>query len=211
MPEVFITAHDALFTQANLSLGESLLVHAVGSGVGTAAVQLARAAGAGKIFGTARTSEKLERARMFGMDEGIAVKDDAKVFAEAVRAKTSGRGVDVVLDLVGASYLAANLDALSIYGRMMLVGTMGGARAELDFGKALAKRLTIRGTVLRARSTQEKARAVGLFAAHVLPLLAKRAVAPVVDSVYAFDEVRAAHLRLESDETFGKVVLKFSD
>ena len=208
VPEVFITAHDALVVQARLAPGESVLVHAAGSGVGTAAVQLARAAGAGRVYGTARTAAKLERARAFGLDEACVVSDDPKVFTGAVRSWTGGRGVDVVIDLVGASYLSANLEALATRGRMMLVGTVGGGRAELDFGAAMGKRLTIRGTVLRARSAEEKARAVRLFAAQVLPLFARGALRPVVDGVYRLEEVRAAHERLESTETFGKVVLE---
>src|SRR5918999_875402 len=152
VPEVFITAHDALLVQARLRTGEALLVHAAGSGVGTAAVQLARAAGAGGVYGTARTAGKIERAREFGLDEGIAVGDEAQAFADAVRAWTGGRGVDVVLDLVGAVYLAANLDALAPRGRLLLVGTLGGAHAPLDFHKVMGKRLRVIGTVLRGRS-----------------------------------------------------------
>jgi NADPH:quinone reductase len=208
VPEVFITAHDALFTQAHFETGERVLVHAVGSGVGTAAVQLARAAGAGRVFGTARGIEKVERAREFGLDEGVVVGDDPNVFAEAVRRWTSGAGVNVLLDLVGASYLDANLDALSARGRMLLVGTLGGASAALDFRKMMGKRLQLTGTFLRARSAEEKARAVRRFAAHVVPLLARRSVRPVLDSTFALGDVRAAYERLESNETFGKVVLK---
>lgn len=208
VPEVFITAHDALFTQARLAPGERVLVHAAGSGVGTAAVQLARAAGAGAIYGTARTASKLERAREFGLDEGVAVGDDPNVISEAVRAWTKGAGVGVVLDLVGASYLEANLDALAPRGRMILVGTLGGATAPLDFRKVMGKRLSIRGTVLRARSTEEKASAVRLFAAQVIPLLARSLVRPVLDSAFALPDAREAYARLESDATFGKVVLK---
>ena len=207
VPEVFITAHDALFTQARLQTGETALVHAAGSGVGTAAVQLARAAGAGAVYGTARTAGKLERARAFGLDEGVAVGDEPRAFAEAVRAWTKGRGADVILDLVGASYLEANLDALAPRGRLMLVGTLGGATAALDFRKVMGKRLSVRGTVLRARSDEEKARAVRLFAAHVCPLLARGLVRPVVDSSFALEQAGAAYRRLESNETFGKVVL----
>src|ERR687890_733171 len=125
--EVVITAHDAMFAQGDLRTGERVLIHAVGSGVGTAAAQLARAAGAGAVYGTARTAEKVARAREFGMDEGVVVGDDPRAFAEAVRGWTRGAGVNVLLDLVGASYLDANLDALGPKGRMILVGTLGGS------------------------------------------------------------------------------------
>lgn len=208
VPEVFITAHDALFTQARFQPGERVLVHAVGSGVGTAAVQLARAASAGAVYGTARTVEKIERAREFGMGEGVPVSDDAGVFAEAVRVWTRGAGVQVILDLVGASYLDANLDALGHKGRMILIGTLGGSTAPLDFGRVMRKRLRVAGTVLRARSTEEKAAATRRFAAHVVPLLAQGRVRPVIDSKHALAQVSAAYERLESNETFGKVVLE---
>lgn len=206
VPEAFITAHDALFTQAALEMGESVLVHAAGSGVGTAAVQLAHVAGA-TVYGTSRTAEKLERAREYGLDEAIAVGDAPERFAEAVRDWTKGVGVNVILDLVGASYLAANLDALTPLGRLMLVGTPGGASATLDFGKVMSKRLRIMGTMLRARSVEEKTRATRRFAAHVVPLLARGLVRPVIDRTYKLEEVRAAHERMESNESFGKIVL----
>ncbi|MGA9996504.1 MAG: zinc-binding dehydrogenase, partial [Pyrinomonadaceae bacterium] len=206
VPEAFITAHDALFTQAALEMGERVLVHAAGSGVGIAAVQLAHAAGA-TVYGTSRTAEKLERARPYGLDEAIAVEDEAARFALAVREWTKGAGVNVILDLVGASYLAANLDALAPLGRLMLVGTPGGANAPLDFSKMMSKRLRITGTMLRARSLEEKARATRRFAAHVVPLLARGVVRPVIDRAYRMEEVRAAHERMESNESFGKIVL----
>ena len=206
VPEAFITAHDALFTQGALALGERVLIHAAGSGVGLAAIQLAHAAGA-SVCGTARTTEKLERARAFGLDEAVPVGDDPQVFAAAVRAWTGGAGANVVLDLVGASYLAANLDALASRGRLLLVGTMGGSLAPLNFGLVMGKRLQLIGTVLRGRTAEEKARATRLFAAHVGPLLARRVVRPVIDRTYALDDVRPAHERLESNESFGKVVL----
>jgi len=211
VPEVFITAHDALFTQGGLETGERVLVHAAGSGVGTAALQLARAAGAGAVYGTARGAEKIARAREFGMDEGVAVGEDPRAFAEAVRAWTRGAGVNVVLDLVGASYLDANLDALGYRGRMLLVGTLGGASAALDFRKVMGKRLRITGTVLRARPAEEKAHAIRRFAAHVVPLLARGQVRPVLDSTFALGDASAAYERLESNSTFGKVVLVISD
>jgi len=206
VPEAFVTAHDALFTQAELKMGERVLIHAAGSGVGLAAVQLAKASGA-FVCGTSRTIEKLERARDYGLDETIVVKDEPQVFADAVREWTSGVGVDVVLDLVGGSYFAANMDALANRGRMMLVGTTGGASAQFDFGIVMRKRLRLTGTVLRARSHEEKARAMRLFAAQVVPLLARGIVRPVIDKIYAMKDVRAAHERMESNESFGKIVL----
>ena len=209
VPEAFITAHDALFTQAALQMGERVLIHAAGSGVGLAAVQLARASGA-ITLGTSRTAEKLERARALGLDETIVVRDDPPRFADAVRELTKDAGVAVILDLVGGSYLSANLDSLALKGRLLLVGTTAGASAPLDFGRVMGKRLRIMGTVLRARSTEEKALAVRLFSAHVIPLLEREMVRPVIDKVYSMDEVRLAHERVESNESFGKVVLKIA-
>ncbi|PYS52204.1 MAG: NAD(P)H-quinone oxidoreductase [Acidobacteria bacterium] len=209
VPEVFITAHDALFTQARLQMGERVLVHAAGSGVGLAAIQLAQASGA-TTFGTSRTPEKLERARGYGLSEAVAVNDDPALFADAVREWTDGAGVNVILDLVGSSYLAANLNSLGMKGRLMLVGTTAGANAPLDLGLVMRRRLRIMGTVLRARSVEEKARATRLFASHVVPLLAREAVRPMIDKLYSMDEVRAAHERMESNESFGKIVLKIA-
>ncbi len=206
VPEAFITAHDALFTQAGLQPGETVLVYAAGSGVGTAAIQLARAAGA-KVFGTSRTSAKLDRAKQYGLDGSVVIQGDASVLVNAIHEWTNGRGVDVILDLVGAEYLNANLSAIAPHGRMMLVGTTSGSKAMLDFGVVMSKRLTIRGTVLRARSSEEKTRATRLFAKHVVPLLADGIVRPVIDKVYRLEEIREAHRRLESNESFGKVVL----
>jgi putative PIG3 family NAD(P)H quinone oxidoreductase len=206
VPEAFITAHDALFTQAGLQSGETVLVHAAGSGVGTAAIQLARAAGA-KVFGSSRTPEKLDRAKQYGLDGSVVIEGDTSVLVSAIREWTGGRGVDVILDLVGAEYLNANLSAIAPQGRIMLVGTTSGSKAMLEFGVVMSKRLTIRGTVLRARSPKEKARATGLFAKHVVPLLADGVVRPVIDNVYRLEEIREAHRRLESNESFGKVVL----
>jgi putative PIG3 family NAD(P)H quinone oxidoreductase len=206
VPEVFITAHDALFTQARLQSGETMLVHAAGSGVGTAAIQLARATGA-KAFGTSRTAEKLKHAEGLGLNASIVIKDDALAFVEAVKKWTGGRGIDVILDLVGAAYLDANLKALAQQGRMMQVGTTSGSQATLDFGLLMSKRLTLRGTVLRARSVEEKATATRLFAKQVVPLLADSSVRPVVDRTYSLSEVREAHVRMESNESFGKIVL----
>jgi NADPH2:quinone reductase len=206
VPEVFITAHDALFTRANLRSGETVLVHAAGSGVGLAAIQLARAAGA-KVFGTSRTASKLERARDYGLTESVVVTDDPHECVAKVKDWTGGGGVNAILDLVGAPYLEANLGALAQKGRIVLVGTTAGSRATLDFSAVLQKRATIVGTVLRTRSNEEKATAVRLFTEQVVPLLASAEVKPVIDRVYKLDKVREAHARMESNESFGKLVL----
>ena len=206
VPEVFITAHDALFTQAKLQPGETMLVHAAGSGVGTAASQLTRVAGA-RAFGTSRTADKLERAEEFGLSRSIVIDKDPQALIAAVHEWTGGRGVNVVLDLVGAAYFETNLKALAPKGRMVFVGTTSGSKATIDIGIVMGKRLTLQGTMLRARSDEEKATAIRLFANHVVPLLADSSVRPVIDRTYKIDEVREAHARMESNESFGKIVL----
>jgi NADPH:quinone reductase len=206
VPEVFMTAHDALFTQCGVTIGEHVLIHAAGSGVGTAAIQLVRTAGA-FAYGTSRTSEKLERAQEFGLTNSIAVESDPARFADVAKAWTAGNGVDVVLDLVGSAYLDANLQSLALKGRLIFVGTTSGSKAEIDYGIVMRKRLKIMGTALRTRSDEEKATATRLFAEQVVPLLATGRVRPIIDQVFKVEDVRAAHERLESNQTFGKVVL----
>lgn len=208
VPEAFITAHDAVFTQGRLSNGESLLVHAVGSGVGLAALQLAKANG-NRVIGTSRTREKLERCREYGLDEAI-VPGPGSEFATEILNSTGGTGVDVILDLVGGAYFEQNLQCLATKGRLMLVGLTSGAKAEFNLGIALSKRLRLIGTVLRARSLGEKAEATRAFAADVVPLFADGRIHPNVDRIFDFHDVRAAHEYLESNESFGKIVLEFS-
>jgi putative PIG3 family NAD(P)H quinone oxidoreductase len=211
MPEVFITAHDALFTRAGLQMGERVLVHAVASGVGTAAVQLAHATGA-TVYGTSRSVDKLNRMRelKLGMDESVAVGDAPAKFVEAVQKWTNGAGVDVILDLVGGSYFPPSLEALSIRGRIISVGTTAGAKSEIDLGLLKQKRAAIIGTMLRTRSIEEKAEAIRRFAAAVLPLVSRGRIRPVIDRVYPVNQVRDAHERLESNPSFGKIVLTFA-
>jgi NADPH:quinone reductase len=205
VPEVFLTAHDALITQGRLGPGERVLIQAVGSGVGTAAAQIAHAMGC-TVFGTSRTAAKLEQARPLGLDVGIeTAKGD---FAEVVNRQTAGAGVQVVLDLVGSGVLAGNLKALAVRGRLVLVGLLGGHQAPLDLGLMLRKRLTVVGTSLRARPLEEKIAATRLFASQVLPWLERGMVRPVVDSVFAFEQVGDAQARLESNRAFGKVILR---
>jgi NADPH2:quinone reductase len=209
MPEVFITADDALFTRASLQMGERVLIHAAGSGVGTAAVQLARAAGA-FVYGTSRTADKLERLRDLGLHEGILLGEDISSLVEATQKLTGGTGVDVVVDLVGGAYFAANIDALALRGRIVCVGTTAGAISQVNIGTLMRKRATVIGTVLRARSTDDKAKAIRRFAAHVLPLVDRGEIKPVIEAIYAPEEIRAAHEHMESNRGFGKIVLSFS-
>jgi NADPH:quinone reductase-like Zn-dependent oxidoreductase len=206
VPEAFFTAHDAVISQAGLKKDETILIHAVGSGVGLAALQLAKAKGAFTI-GTSRTSEKLARCKELGLDLAISA-EEYNDFSEVVMKETGGAGVNVILDLVGAKYFAQNLLSLGLKGRLMLVGLVGGATAELDMRLALQKRLTIIGTVLRARTDDEKAEATAAFAREVVPLLEEGAVKPNVDRVFGMEEIRKAHEYLESNESFGKVVIE---
>lgn len=204
VPEAYITAHDAL-TQAALQAGEAVLIHSVGSGVGLAAVQLARACGA-VPFGTSRTPEKLEQARAQGMEAGVVVRDDFSPLKMLADQHTKS-GFDVVLDLVGGPYVAGTIPALANKGRIMLIGTVAGRTAELPLGLTLAKRLTIKGTVLRARPLEEKIAVTRAFSEAVVPLLASGRLRPVLDQEFPMDAIAAAHRRLDSNQTFGKVVL----
>jgi putative PIG3 family NAD(P)H quinone oxidoreductase len=205
VPEVFLTAHDALETQGKLKPGERVLVHAVGSGVGTATVQVARAMGC-TVLGTSRTAEKLERARELGLDLGIH--SPSEDFADAARRHTRGAGVDLVIDFLGAPALAGNLAALATGGRLVLVGLLGGGTASIELTALLRKRITMVGTTLRARPLEEKIAVTRRFAGRVVPWLERGLVRPVVDRVFAFDDVRAAQARVESNLGFGKVVLR---
>ncbi|MDG3007329.1 NAD(P)H-quinone oxidoreductase [Paludisphaera mucosa] len=205
VPEAFLTAHDALITQGRLEPGESVLIHAAGSGVGTAAVQIARAMGC-SVLGTSRTADKLEKAKALGLD--FAIVNPSGAFADEVKRHTGGEGVQVILDLLGARALAENLAAVARRGRIVVVGLLTGAKTEIDLNALLARRAAIIGTTLRARPLEEKIAATRLFAAHVVPWLERGVVKPVIDSTFALDDVRKAHERMASNEGFGKVVLK---
>ncbi|MBV8675680.1 MAG: NAD(P)H-quinone oxidoreductase [Planctomycetaceae bacterium] len=205
VPEVFVTAHDALETRAGVRPGERVLVHAVGGGVGSAAVQLAHAMGC-TVFGTSRTASKLREAAALGLDVGIeSPREDV---ADVVRQRTGGAGVDVIIDLLGAAALAANLAALAMNGRLVLVGLLGGGTATLEMAPLMRKRLTVVATTLRARPLEEKIAATRRFAHQVVPWLERGLVRPVIDRVFPFGDVRAAQDRLESNLGFGKVILR---
>lgn len=204
VPEVFVTAHDALFTRGRLAMGETVLVHAVGSGVGTAALQLAKAAGA-TVLGTSRTASKLDRAAELGLD--VAILAGAEDFADAALDATGGRGADLVLDLVGGAYLPRNLASLAPLGRIVVVGLTSGAFGEIDLGVVLRKRLTMVGTSLRTRPLEEKIVAAQAFTRQVLPLLADGRIRPIVDTTVDMADAPRAHRRMEANQNFGKIVL----
>lgn len=203
IPEVFMTAFDALFVQAGLTMGETVLVHAVGSGVGTAAVQLARATSAVSI-GTSRTKDKLARCEALGMNHGVLANDGE--FHKAVHAVAPG-GADVVLDTIGAAYLDSNLKAMAPGGRMVTIGLLGGVKGECNLGLLVAKRLRLFGSVLRARPLEEKATLAQRFRREVMPLFASGQLSPVVEAALPMTEIAEAHRLLEGNTTFGKIVM----
>lgn len=202
--EVFATAHDALVTQAGLRSGETVLIHAVGSGVGTAAVQLVTALGA-RAIGTTRTPSKLDAARELGMADGVVVEDPTD---RATSGAIAGLGrPDVVLDLVGGDYVALDCHAAAPRARIVVVGLLAGASCEMPLGQVLSKRLEVRGTVLRARPPHEKAAVAAAFEREVVPLLADGRIAPVDAERFELGDAQAAYDRLGTDEVVGKVTL----
>jgi len=210
IPEAFFTAFDALVLQGGLGAGERVLVHAVASGVGTAALQILHASGA-TVLGTGRHGDKLERAEAVAPFTAIAVARDTPRFAERVLELTGGAGVDLVLDLVGGRYTAESLACLAPRGRMMLVGTVDGVKSELDLRLILGKRARITGTVLRARPLEEKMALAREVERHVLPLLARGTYRAVIDRVLPVDQVAEAFEHLVADRNVGKIVLAWSD
>jgi putative PIG3 family NAD(P)H quinone oxidoreductase len=202
--EAYCTAGETLFGLGELRAGESVLIHAAGSGVGTAAVQMARHSGARVLF-TAGSQRKIAGIRALGGETGIDYKTHDFV-EEAFRA-TGGAGVDVILDAVGGDYLMRNIALLRERGRLVLIGVLSRPEASFDIRPMFRKRLTIRGFTLRAQPLPEKREVVRRFAERWLPLLAAGAVKPVVHAALPFAEVRRAHAMMEANENLGKIVL----
>ena len=204
IPEAFLTAYDALFARLELVMGERVLIHAVGSGVGTAALQLARVAGAVTI-GTSRSPEKLRRAGELGLD--VAIDTSSEDLAAALENATYGSGVHAVVDLVGGKVLEESLRGMAQGGRVVVVGTVAGSKVELDLGLLLQRRIRIVGTVLRTRPLEEKIALARELSSTVLPLLSSGKIRPVIDRVYPFSDIADAHRQMEQNDTFGKIVL----
>jgi NADPH2:quinone reductase len=206
IPEAFLTAYDALFARLDVRTGERVLIHAVASGVGTATLQLARLAGA-IVIGTSRSADKLARARALGLDH--AVDASAGDWVAGVDAAIGANAVHAVVDLVGGNYVRGNLRVLAPRGRLAIVGLTAGWSTELDLGLVLGKRLRIVGTVLRSRPIEEKIALAREFADRAIHFFESGRLVPVVERVFSFADIRDAHALLESNSTFGKVVLRW--
>lgn len=207
IPEVWVTAWDALVRQGNLGLGQVALVHAGGSGVGTAGIQLAKAAGA-RVVVTCSAS-KVQRCLDLGADAAVDYR--AEDFVAVCQSLTAGRGVDVVLDVIGGDYTEKNLDSLAVSGRIVQVGAMSGATATFPFMKLMAKRASLTGTVLRPRPLEEKIAVTQQFGRAVLPLFRSSLCRPVVDRHYPLEQLGEAQQYLAANDSFGKVVIDIAD
>jgi NADPH2:quinone reductase len=209
LPEAFFTAFDALVLQGGLTAGQSVLVHAVASGVGTAAAQIVHAAGA-ILVGTARSADKLERAKAVVPFTALVVDRDTPRFADRVREATGGLGVDLVLDLVGGRYTAESLACVAVKGHILSVGTVGGARTEVDLHLLMRRRARLSGTVLRARPPEEKMTLARAIEHHVLPLFARGTYRAVLDQVLPMERIGEAFELLVADRNVGKLVVSWS-
>ena len=204
LPETFFTVWTNLFERAACKAGDTVLIHGGTSGIGTTAIQLAAAWGA-RVFATAGSPDKARACERFGAIRGIDYRTE--YFAEVIRRETGGRGVDVILDIVGGSYLARNMDAAAVDGRIVVIALIGGARVEINLGVLLTKRLTLSGSTLRARTIEQKAQVAAGVREHVWPLLASGRVRPIVHETFPLAEAGAAHRLMESSNHIGKIVL----
>jgi len=205
LPEVFATAYFNLYMEAKLSEGEKTLIHAGASGVGTAAIQICKAMG-NPCFVTAGTKEKISRCMELGA-EGGTVRNEEN-FADSVAKWTDNNGVQVILDPVGANYLEDNMKSLTLEGRLVMIGLMGGAKATINLGLLMMKRLRIIGSTLRAQPIPKKTEIMNNLNENIWPLLESGDIKPIIDTVIPIEEVDKAHELMESNQTFGKVILK---
>lgn len=203
--EAFLTAYDAVVLQGGLREGQKVLFHAVASGVGTAGIQIASALGATSL-GTSRTAAKLSRCTDLGLNHAILVEDGQ--FSDSVLA-VAPKGVDVILDTIGAAYLSQNVKVIANQGRIVVIGLMGGVKGELALGALLARRASIHGSVLRSRSPAEKAKLTKSFTEEMLGRFESEELKPIVDVVLPMTEIQEAHRRMDNNETFGKLVLSW--
>ncbi|PYR07556.1 MAG: NAD(P)H-quinone oxidoreductase [Acidobacteria bacterium] len=204
IPETFFTVWTNVFERGRLQAGESILVHGGSSGIGTTAIQIARARGA-RVFATARTAEKCAACERLGAERCINYREAD--FVDVVNKLTGGRGVDVVLDMVGAEYFPRNLDVLAVEGRLVEIATLRGVKAELNIQTIMHRRLTVTGSTLRARSVAEKGAIARAVREHVWPLVESGAVKPMVFKTFPLRDAASAHRLMESGDHIGKIVL----
>ena len=204
IPETFFTVWTNVFERGHLRAGETALFHGGSSGIGTTAIQLAHARGA-RVLATAGSDEKCRACEQLGAERAINYRTED--FVQVVMKVTDGRGVDLILDMVGGDYVARNLNALALDGRLVQIGLMGGEAAPIDFRRILGRRLTVTGSTLRPRSVEEKGQIAAALRREVWPLLAKGAVKPVVYRTFPLAQAAAAHALMESSEHIGKIVL----
>jgi len=204
VPETFFTVWYNTFERGGLRSGETLLVHGGSSGIGTAAIQLAKALGA-KVITTAGSAVKCEACRKLGADLAIDYKTED--FVAATKAATEGKGADVILDMVGGDYIERNYEAAAVEGRVVQIAFQGSPKATVDFRRIMLKRLTHTGSTLRARSVADKGAIAGAVETNVLPLIAAGRVRPVMDSTFALRQAADAHARMETSAHIGKIVL----
>ena len=205
VPEAFLTGQETLFTLGALRKKETVLIHAAGSGVGTASVQMARLSGA-CVLVTAGTKEKIQKALELGANAGCLYTE--KDFAEWIREQTNDQGVDLIQDPIGAAYWDRNVQCLKENGRLVLFGLMGGVKREINLGILLTKRLTVMGTVMRSRPLSEKQHIIKRFQEQWLPHLASGALHPVIDSTFPLRQAAEAHRYMEENKNVGKIVLE---
>jgi NADPH2:quinone reductase len=205
LPETFYTVYDNVFTRGRLKKGETLLIHGGSSGIGSTAIQLARAFGA-TVYATAGTDEKCDFCRKLGAAEAINYR--TQDYVAEIRRLTEKRGVDVILDMVGADYIARNLSILALEGRLVQIAFLKGSKAEVDFMQLMLRRLTVTGSTLRARSVALKAEIAQKLRGEVWPLLDAGTVRPVVDATFPLEEARKAHELMESSAHSGKIILE---
>jgi putative PIG3 family NAD(P)H quinone oxidoreductase len=209
IPEVFFTAYDALLMQGNFQAGDRVLIHAAGSGVGTAALQLAQVMGASQIFTTSRSDSKQQRLQEIIPHRTINATTEN--FAEVVNEATDGKGADIILDFVGADYLEKNLQAVAVGGTVVQIATLSGTRTEMDLRQVMGKRMKLVGTTLRNRPLEAKMTLTQTFAKQVLPWFKDRRIKPIIDCSFPLEEVAAAHQYMESNQNFGKILLQVKE
>jgi NADPH:quinone reductase len=204
IPETFFTVWHNVFERGRLKAGETLLVHGGSSGIGTAAIQLAKAFGA-RVIATAGSAEKCDACRRLGAD--IAVNYKSQDFVAATKTATDGKGADVILDMVGGDYIERNYEAAAVEGRVVQIAFQASPKATVDFRRIMLKRLTHTGSTLRARSISDKGAIARAVETHVLPLIAAARVRPLIDSTFSLAQAAAAHARMETSAHIGKIIL----